>query len=342
MITEKFADHIPLHRQERRLARQGVELSRSTLCGWMAGAAKTLEPLYELMKTLILVCGTIHTDDTSVKVRDSERKLKATGRLWIYYGDHLHPYNVFDFTMSRKRDGPSRFLKSFRGFLQADAFSGYDGIYAGGRVIEVGCNAHARRKFVEAQKTDLSRAAAALAFYRELYAIEKAIKAEIAKTVPEDETDESERAAIRLRIRQERAVPVLERFRAWLEAQKQDVLPKSPISGAIGYVQNQWEALIRYASSGYLAIDNNVSEQHMKTIATGRKNRLFTGSENGGKTMAVLFSVVSSCQRHGHDPFVYLRDVLERLPDLPHDRLADLFPDRWSPPKPSAASSPPE
>jgi len=199
-------------------------------------------------------------------------------------------------------------------------------------VIEVGCNAHARRKFVEAQTTDLSRAAAALAFYRELYAIEKAIREEIAKTVPEDEPDESVRAAIRLRIRQERAVPVLDRFREWLEAQKQDVLPKSPISGAIGYVQNHWKALIRYASSGYLAIDNNVSEQHMKTIATGRKNWLFTGSENGGKTMAILFSVVSSCQRHGHDPFVYLRDVLERLPGLPKERLAELLPDRWSPP----------
>ena len=109
------------------------------------------------------------------------------------------------------------------------------------------------------------------------------------------------------------------------------MLPKSPIGGAIGYVQNHWEALIRYASSGYLAIDNNVSEQHMKTIATGRKNWLFTGSENGGKTMAVLFSVVSSCQRHGHDPFVYLRDVLTRLPDQPRERLVDLLPDRWTP-----------
>jgi len=109
------------------------------------------------------------------------------------------------------------------------------------------------------------------------------------------------------------------------------VLPKSPIGGAIGYVQNHWEALIRYASSGYLAIDNNVAEQHMKTIATGRKNWLFTGSENGGKTMAVLFSVVSSCQRHGHDPFVYLRDVLTRLPDQPRERLVDLLPDRWTP-----------
>ena len=148
--------------------------------------------------------------------------------------------------------------------------------------------------------------------------------------MPSAATKVSTRAAIRLRIRQERSAPVLEHFREWLEAQKQDVLPKSPISGAIGRVQNHWEALIRYASSGYLAIDNNVSEQRMKTIATGRKNGLFTGSENGGKTMAILFSVVSSCQRHGRDPFVYLRDVLERLPAHPQDRLAELMPDHLS------------
>jgi transposase len=330
VITEKYADHIPLNRQEHRLARQGVELSRSTLCDWMAGAAKVLEPLYDLMKTLILLCGTIHTDDTPVKVRDSERKIKVTGRLWIYFGDYLYTYNVFDFTMSRKRDGPSRFLKGFRGYLQADAFSGYDGIYAGGDVVEVGCNAHARRKFIEAQTTDPVRASAALAYYRQLYAIERAINAEIAK-LPED-ADEPARAAIRLRVRQERAIRVLESFKTWLDAQKPDVLPKSPLGAAIGYVQNNWEALKRYTSSGFLSIDNNVSEQQMKIIATGRKNWLFTGSENGGKTMAVLFTLVSSCQRHGHDPFVYLRDVLTRLPDHPKEKLADLLPDRWTPP----------
>ena len=337
VVTEKYADHIPLHRQERRLARQGVELSRSTLCDWMAGAARTLEPLYDLMKTLILLCGTIHTDDTSVKVRDSERKIKVTGRLWIYFGDHLHPYNVFDFTMSRKRDGPSWFLQGFRGYLQADAFSGYDGIYAGGSVVEVGCNAHARRKFVEAQKTDMARAAAALAYFRQLYAIEKEIKAKLAK-LPE-EADEPTRAAIRLRVRQEQAVPVWEAFEKWLEAEGPNVLPKSPLGGALGYLRNNLEALKRYTSSGYLSIDNNVAEQHMKTVATGRKNWLFTGSEAGGKTMAVLFSLVSSCQRHGHDPFVYLRDVLTRLPDHPKECLEDLLPARWSPALASAATS---
>jgi hypothetical protein len=160
-----------------------------------------------------------------VKVRDSERKIKATGRLWIDFGDHPHRYNVFDFTMSRKRDGPSRFLEGFRGYLQADAFSGYDGIYAGGDVVEVGCNAHARRKFVEAQKTDMARAAAAPAYYSQLYAIEKEIKAELAK-LPED-ADEPTRAAIRLRVRQERAIPVWESFETWLEAERPQVLPKS-------------------------------------------------------------------------------------------------------------------
>src|SRR3954447_6143513 len=215
VATEKYVDHIPLHRQERRLARQGVELSRSTLCDWMAGTANILEPLYELMKTMILLCGVIHTDDTSVKVRDTRRKIKVTARLWGYFGDHLAPFDVFDFTMSHKRDGPSRFLAGFRGFLQADAFSGYDGIYAGGDVVEVGCNAHARRKFIEAQTSDPARAAAALAYYRQLYAIETAIKAEIAKLPPD--AGEPTRAAIRLRVRQERAVPVLVAFEKWLD-----------------------------------------------------------------------------------------------------------------------------
>jgi transposase len=331
VITEKYVDHIPLHRQERRFARQGVDLSRSTLCDWMAGAAEILAPLYDLMKTLILLCHTIHTDDTSVNVRDSKRKIKVTGRLWVYLGDYLHPYNVFDFTMSRKRDGPQQFLKGFGGSLQADAFSGYDRIYTGGGVLEVGCNSHARRKFIESQTTDAARASAALAFYRQLYAVEADIKTELAK-LPLD-ADEPTRAAIRLRVRQARAVPVLDDFERWLKAQQPDTLPKSPLGIAIGYVLNNWEALKRYASSGYLSIDNNIAEQHMKTIAIGRKNWLFTGSERGGKTMAVLFTVVSSCQRHGHDPFVYLRDVLSRLPDHPEDKLAELLPDRWSPPK---------
>jgi transposase len=154
-----------------------------------------------------------------------------------------------------------------------------------------------------------------------------------------EEADEPTRSAIRLRVRRERAIPVWESFATWLEAERPQVLPKSPLGAAIGYMQNNWGALRRYTSSGYLSIDNNVAEQHMKTVATGRKNWLFTGSENGGKTMAVLFSVVSSRQRHGHDPFVYPRDVLSRLPDHPKENLADFLPDRWSPPDAAEATT---
>ena len=218
--------------------------------------------------------------------------------------------------------------------MQADAFSGYDGIYAGGGVVEVGCNA-ARAAQVRRGADDGSRAGG-----RGAGLLPPALRHREGdqggdRQAAAEDADEPARAAIRLRVRQERAVPVWEASRQWLEAQRPDVLPKSPLGGAIGYVQNNWEALKRYTSSGYLSIDNNVSEQHMKTIATGRKNWLFTGSEDGGKTMAVLFSVVSSCQRHGHDPFVYLRDVLTRLPDHPKERLAELLPDRWTPPKAS-------
>jgi Transposase IS66 family len=154
------------------------------------------------------------------------------------------PFDVFDFTMCHKRDGPSQFLAGFRGFLQADAFGGYDGIYAGGDVVEVGCNAHARRKFIEAQASDAARSAAALAHYRALHAIEKEIKAEIAQLPPD--ADEATRAAIRLRVRQEKAVSVWEDFETWPEAERSNVLPKSPLGGALGYMRNNREALKRY------------------------------------------------------------------------------------------------
>ena len=168
--------------------------------------------------------------------------------------------------MSRKRDGPSRFLAGFRGHLQADAFSGYDGIYAGGDVVEVGCNAHARRKFIEAQTTDAARSAAALAYYRQLYAIETRRSRPRSPSCRRTPTNRHG-AAIRLRVRQERAVPVLESFETWLDAQKPEVLPKSPMGGAIGYVQNNWEALKRYASSG-LPVD-----RQQRRRATYENNR---------------------------------------------------------------------
>jgi transposase len=321
VIVSKYTDHLPLYRQERILERQGLELSRSTTCDWMAQCARKLQPLYDLLKTAVLASRALHTDDTPVQRHDAADDETRQSRLWVYLGDGQHPYNVFDFTLNRKRDGPEKFLQAFHGYLQADAFTGYDALYlplaqAGqARIAEVACNAHARRKFHEARGSNARGAHQALAYYGQLYEIERR-----AKDVPEE---------TRLRMRQDLAVPILEEFHTWLLAQQQELLPKDPFREAVSYALNQWPALCRYTTAGFLAIDNNWAEREMKRIAIGRKNWLFFGSAQGGKTAAVLFTFTSTCQRLGVEPWAYLKDVLTRLPTMPKEQLADLLPDRW-------------
>jgi transposase len=321
LIVSKCVDHLPLHRLERVYERQGVVLHRSTLSDWLAACADLLRPLYNLMVRVVLQSRVLHTDDTTVKMQELVTHLLRTARLWVYLGDAAHPYNVFDFTVNRKRDGPQRFLADYRGYLQADAFSGYDGLYlpdpctAAARIIEVACNAHARRKFYEARGSDALRSHQALAYYRQLYELERQAK---------DFSD-----AQRLQMRQDLAVPILGQFHTWLEAQRPEVLPKSPMGEALGYALNNWAALVRYTEAGFLAIDNNVSEREMKRIAIGRKNWLTIGSPRGGQTAAVLFSITSTCHRLGIEPWAYLQDVLTRLPTTAAGQLGDLLPDHW-------------
>jgi len=276
-----------------------------------------------LMVGVVLQSRALHTDDTTVKMQDPATHLLSTARLWGYLGDAAHPYNVFDFTVNRKRDGPQTFLADFHGYLHADAFSGYDALYlpnprAGMAPIkEVACNAHARRKFHEARQSDELGAHQALAYYRQLYELERAATA--------NNFDDAQR----WQMRRDLAMPILDTFHAWLEEQRQRVLPKSPMAEAIGYALNNWTALIRYTEAGFLSIDNNVAEREMKRIAIGRKNWLFVGSANGGRTAAVLFSFTSTCHRLGIEPWAYLQDVLTRLPRTPAEHLAELLPDRW-------------
>jgi transposase len=345
VITSKYADHLPLYRQERILERFGVELSRSTLCDWMARAAVVLKLLYTLMVDEVLRSKVIHTDDTPVPVQDPKQDRTKSGRMWVYLGDADHPYNLFDYTPNRRRDGPAEFLKNFRGYLQADAFGGYDGIYLNQPVVEVGCNAHARRKFFEAKETDAARAHQALAFYRELYEIERRAAENADKqysplSTTQPVTRQQVLEAERLKLRQEKSAPLLTTMCQWLKAHQVSALPKSPIAQAIGYALNHWEALTRYTEHGFLAIDNNWAEREMKKIAVGRKNWLFFGSDRGGRTAAVLCSLVSSCQRHGRDPFRYLEDVLYQLPGLADGDLVNLLPDRWQPPQLPAPTPP--
>lgn len=343
IIVDKYQDSLPLYRSEGRFERLGVTLPRSTMGDWMAAAAELLTPLYLLMIQHILNSKVLHTDDTTVPVRDEKQTTHRYGRLWDYIGDAEHPGVVFDYTPTHVRDGPATFLRDFKGYLQADAYGGYDGIYAGsaGAIVEVACWAHARNKFKEAQATDPERTLAAKAWIRKLYDVEDEAKAEIARL----HLVGAAAAAVFLRLRQEKSVPLLTSLCQWLLAQKAQVLPKSPITAAINYVLNQWQALNRYTTDGDLHIDNNISERTLKLIGSGRNNWLFVGSDQGGHTAAVLFSFTATCKHLGLDTFAYVRDVLTRLPTQPAVRLEDLLPHRWhaahlAPPPPAGATSP--
>lgn len=319
VITAKYVQHLPLYRQEESFARQGVLVRRSTLAGWMGQSAVCLLPLYELMKRRVLSGNVIGTDDTPVKVLDPELDHTRTGRFWTYVGDDRHRYTVYDYTPNHKRDGPQAFLKGYRGVLQADAFGGYDGIFLSsqGKIVEAACCAHARRKFFEVRETAPQIAHEALAFFNRLYAIEHDAAAF---------TPEARRA-----LRQTQSAPIMNDMHAWFNEQLCALRPKSPVAGAIKYSLKNWDALCRFTTDGNIPIDNNRSERALRDQAVGRKNWLFLGSDNGGQTAAVLYSLVASAKRHHLDPQAYLTDVLRRLPAMTNPlALRALLPDRWA------------
>ena len=321
VATSKFADHLPLHRQEGIFKRQGATISRSTLCDWMAATASIGAPVYERMKARVLASRIIWTDDTPVKLQDrAHEKNMREARIWVYIGDEQNRYTVYDFTDSRKRDGPQKFLGDYSGYLQADAFAGYDCIYATGSVREVACMAHARRKFFDSLGSSKKAAEEALLMIRDLYAIEREA-AGLGRT---------ERQALR----QQKSRPVLERFKKWLDKQHLCALPKSPIGKAVNYALNNWQALCVFLEDGELTIDNNRAENGMRCIAVGRKNWLFAGSREGGRNAAILSSLIATCKQHNVNPQAYLTDVITRLSrkDVDGLDLDQLLPDVWAAP----------
>jgi transposase len=311
VVVSKCVDHLPLYRQEQRYARQGIELSRSTLGGWLAEAADVLTPLYLGLKSRVLAAKVVHTDDTPIPVQDKNREHCRTGRIWAYVSTGGV---VYDATEDRCRDGPLEFLKNFRGFLQCDAYAGYDELFRSsqGAVVEVGCWAHARRKFVEAEKTSPQLAHEAAARIRQLYAIEHEAK----------DLDAHARAALR----QQTATPLLDALKAWLDREQDQAVPKTPIADAIHYALNQWVALNVYVQDGDLAIDNNTAERAIKPFAIGRKNWLFFGSDRGGHTLATLASFTATCQLLKLNPWTWLRDTLIHISSTPAEQLAMLLP----------------
>ena len=336
VIVSKYVDHLPLYRQERIFERQGVRLSRQTTCGWMAQCAGLLEPIWKGMKTRILQSKVIGTDDTPVPVQDQDLKGKnRTGRLWVYLGDREHPFVVYDYTPDRKGAGPESFLREYAsGYLQSDAYAGYDRLHARG-LVEVGCWAHARRKFHEAISSDQKHAEEAIGWIGRLYGVERSATEEAAKHWKERgrEPAAAERIALEDAIRSERrdreSKEILDGFSKWLEAGVVRALPRSPLGEAINYTRSNWLALNRYLEAPWLSIDNNASERAIRPIAVGRKNWLHLGSDAGGRTAAILLSVTQSAQGLGVEPWSYLRDVLERVSTHPASRLAELLPDQW-------------
>jgi transposase len=318
VIVAKTADHLPLHRQEKMFERHGVDISRKTMGGWLAQCADLLQPLYGSLKQVLFQSDVIGTDDTSVKVLDPKLPFARTGRIWPYYGDRDHPVIVYDYTATRERVGPEEFLKQYRGYLQADAYGGYDALFkdpARG-LVEVGCWAHARRYFHKALESDQPRMGPALLLIAQLYRAEKT-----ARTLP---------AKDRLRVRQLQSEPVLDKLRNYLSEIEAELLPKSPAGRAVRYTLKNWTALSRFCQDGRLEIDNNATERAIRGVAVGRHNWTFFSSDHGGQTAAVLRSFVASCQRVGVDPFAWLKDILSRIGGHPVTKLAELLPHNWA------------
>jgi transposase len=319
IITSKYCDHLPLNRLEDIFKRNGVDITVSTMCDWVAKSSELLEPLVKRMHQKILHSPKINTDDTKIPVKNSNRRGSTyNGYLWTYIDDKFNV--VFDFTPNRSRNGPIEFLGDYDGFVQADAYSGYDEFFRKGKATEVGCNSHARRKFEHALDSDPVRAARMMVLWGRLYAIEKRAK--------EDNYSDEKLLATR----QTEALPIFDEIMSAINEYKDQVLPKSPMGKAITYTFNQWDALVRYTSDPILSIDNNLSERTLRMVVLGRKNYLFAGSEAGAERAAIIYSLVASCKLNDHDPFAYFNDVLRRVSTHPAGRIDELLPCNWTPP----------
>ncbi|MGL4508102.1 MAG: IS66 family transposase [Aeromonas sobria] len=319
VLTAKYCDHLPLYRQSAIYAREGVRLERSTLADWVAGSADLLDPLVQALSRYVRAGEKIHADDTPLPVLAPGRGRTRTGRLWVYVRDDrpaagtAAPAVWFAYSPDRRGAYPQEHLRDFSGIVQADAFAGFDALYAGGRMQEAGCWAHVRRKFFDLVRAhDSPIAKEALLRIGALYAVEAAVRG-----AP---------PPVRCQARQMRSRPLLDDLHDWLATQRQRVPRKSGIGEAIQYALNHWRALVRYAGDGRIEIDNNAAERALRGVALGRKNYLFAGSDAGGERAAAIYSLIGSARMNGLDPEAYLRDVLARIADHPINCIEELLP----------------
>lgn len=319
VIVSKYMDHMPIYRQCQQAAREGVELSESTVGDVVGGAHQLLRPLMDALRRYVFAASKLHADDTPIDVLAPGNGKTKQGRLWVYSrddrpaGDTAAPAVWFRYSPDRKGIHPQAHLKDYEGVLQADAYAGYNPIYESGRVLEAACWAHARRKFYDihaVQPTPITTYV--LAKIADLYKIESGIRG----SPPER----------RREVRQEYSKPIVEALHAWLNQKLSTLSRKSLTAEAIGYAMNQWQALTRYLDDGRIEIDNNAAERALRTVALGRKNYLFLGSDAGGERAATMYSLLGTVKLNGMNPETYLRHVLSVIADYPVNRVDELLP----------------
>ena len=323
VLVSKYADHLPLYRQSGIYAREGVDINRNTMADWVGRSMELVRPLVDAISRHVMQGPAIHTDDTPVPVQAPGTGKSRTGRIWTYLRDerdwqgNVAPAAFYKYSPDRKGARPQDHLKSYEGYLHADGYAGYEKLYGSGKITEVACMAHVRRKFVDIHKANGSTIAEeAITRIAALYAIEKRIR----KKPPD----------IRQSVRQEHAKPLFEDLQAWLPLQLNKIPAKSTLAGAIRYAITRLKRLEIYLTDGRLSIDNNAAERCMRTIALGRKNYLFYGSDKGGERAAAAYTLLETAKLNGINPQAYLTWVLDTIAEHPINRINDLLPWNFS------------
>jgi len=309
ILAAKFEDHLPFYRQVKQLRRLGVDVSRASMCRWAMQAADACLPLMNLMEEELLGGGYIQADETTVQVLSEPGRSPTTkSYMWVFRrGDPHRPILIYQYHATRSGEVAEGFLRDFHGTVQTDGYSGYDFLDGREDIRHIGCWAHARRKFTDVlrslgKKRKSSAAHKALKYIGRLYAIERKVRAKGCS--PEE----------RYEIRQRESRPVLDEFQRWLHKKREETPPKGLLGKAIAYVLNQWHRLVGYIEEGHLCIDNNMAENAIRPFVLGRKNWLFSGTPEGAKASALLYSLIETAKANGREPWAYLRYIFERLP----------------------------
>ncbi|MGH2563151.1 MAG: IS66 family transposase [Ginsengibacter sp.] len=321
IVIDKYIDHLPLHRQQERFKREGVNIPYSTITDWVSATCTLITPLYDTLKKQVLASDYLHADETPIKVLDKDKKGEThRGFFWVYHNS-LADLVLFDYQPGRGREGPAEMLKDFKGHLQTDGYAAYNIFDKNKDVTLLHCMAHARRKFFEAHDNDAVRADYALKQIQLLYAVEQKVK-------------EEQLTGFQTRqLRQEKSVPILESLGSWMKQAYTEVLPRSVIGKALGYSIARWDRLSLYATDGKLNIDNNPVENAIRPVAIGRKNYLFAGSHEAAQRSAMLYSLLGTCKLYDINPFIWLRDVLSRIGTYPVNKVHELLPHNWQQPR---------